>query len=99
MSMTLEQVSAKLREQAEFARGIGWPMTKTKCLELADAIDAHLAQPAQSVAIYPVGHFIETSAGEYARVSRKHECDGDVFQLYRSTGNAQSVDVDYEVTG
>jgi hypothetical protein len=41
MSMTLEQVSAKLREQAEFARVIGWPMTKTQCLELADAIDAH----------------------------------------------------------
>lgn len=57
------------------------------------------AQAAQSVAIYPVGHFIETSAGEYARVSRKHECDGDVFQLYRSTGNAQSVDVEKSFAG
>lgn len=84
--MTLEQVRDELREQAEFARGCGWPMTKTQCLKMADAIDANLTQQAQAV---DVGAIREVIA--YLKVG--HKFDKDMAdKLTRAIGNAQADD-------
>jgi hypothetical protein len=36
----IEAVVEALRKEGEFARGVGWPMTKTRCNEWADKLAA-----------------------------------------------------------
>lgn len=78
-----EQAECKSREQV--AR---WAWDESR---------RYITQPAQAVdvlGIYPVGYFIETRAGEYGRVSRQHEGDDDVFQLYRALTGEKAGRVD-----
>ena len=47
--MSLQQVRDAMLEEKAWARGTGWPMAAGTLQRWADAIDAHLTQPAQAV--------------------------------------------------
>ena len=56
--MTLTAVRDALLEEKAWARGIDWPMAAHKLQQWADAIDAHLTQPAQAVDVEKVREVI-----------------------------------------
>ena len=47
--MSLQQVRDAMLEEKAWARGTGWPMAAGTLQRWANAIDAHLTQPAQAV--------------------------------------------------
>ena len=75
--MTLEQVRDAMIEEKAWARGAGWPMAAGTLQRWADAIDAHLTQPAQAV---DVDSIVIGAAEAYLRVSRSGGMPKDQYE-------------------
>lgn len=84
MAMTLEEVRDWLRGREQLWLGAGDHESCEQYKAMADALDAHLTQPAQAVDVGPAGYFIETRQGEFSQADESYKDDADVFPLYRA---------------